>query len=194
MTALGRVLQLIGWLWIAVGFFGPIVNIPDISVFPGIIILFVSRVIRKQGERTQRREEDVEYAQQQPTPRPLNTQRSKPPTLQPKRAPEPGKASQPKRAPEPRETPEPRVASTEEPLLRPSPDLETASSAAPKPGGDEKGRTEMLERVLLAGKRTTRAPRAPVYPKTKSEDEQGRPLTSAEMIARAHRRWDRKPT
>lgn len=194
MTALGRILQVIGWLWIAVGFFGPLVNIPDVSVFPGIIILFVSRVIRKQGEQAQRQDEDVEQAQEQQTPRPLNTERSQPPVPRPKRTAEPAKSPQPEREPEPRATPAPRVTSTERPRMRPSPDLEVAASATPKPAGDDEERTEMLESVLLAGKSTTEKSRAPVYPETKSQEKQERPLTSAEMIARAHRRWDRKPT
>lgn len=174
MTALGRILQVIGWVWIAVGFFGPMVNLPNVSVFPGIIILFIARVIRKQGEQqTQPREESAEQADDQVTPRPLNTQRSRPP-VGPRRA----------RQPAPAAPTGPRAEPTTEPKPVPS-----ALEAGPP--ADQ--REELLERVLLVGQELADEPPEPMYLEQISDDDESRPLSSAEMIARAHRRWDRKP-
>lgn len=162
MTALGRILQVIGWLWIAVGFFGPIVNLPDVSVFPGIIVLFISRVIRKQGQQAERRDEADEPLEEQPEPRILNTERQY------------------------RPAPEPRPRLEEEPVVIAQEE-------------QEEGRDGLLERVLLAGKAVTTDEMAqdPVEPQNTEiqypeiDLESGARLTSAEMIARAHRRWDR---
>lgn len=157
MTALGRVLQVIGWLWIAVGFFGPLVNLPNVSVFPGIIVLFVSRVIRKQGEQAKRTDHEEEVAHEEEEPRMLNTERRTRPASEPR-----------KRA-------------------------ESTPTVAPEDGA---ARDELLERVLLAGKAVTSdeidvEPIEPEYPEI--DFEPGGRMTSAEMIARAHRRWDRRP-
>lgn len=165
---------MIGWVWIAVGFLGPIVNLPSVSVFPGIIILFVARVIRKQGEQqTRPREESAEQAEDQVTPRPLNTQRSRP-RLEPKKARQPSPAA--------------RTGPRAEPTTEPGP---VPSSRDAGPPADE--REELLERVLLVGQELTDEPPEPLYPEQISDDDEGSPLSSAEMIARAHRRWDRKP-
>lgn len=175
MTALGRLLQVIGWLWIAVGFLGPIVNIPDVSVFPGIIILFASRVIRKLGEQAGREERDAEQVEEQEPSRPLNTERSQPPVME-------------------RKTPEPELIPPERPRQRPVPAPEENATTVPSSATEPEERTDLSNRVLLTGGRTTDKPKRPVYPtKTASAPEQEAPLTSAEMIARARRRWDRKP-
>ena len=173
MTALGRILQVIGWVWIAVGFFGPMVNLPNVSVFPGIIILFISRVIRKQGEQPQPREESADQDDDQVTPRPLNTQRSTPPAV-PRKAPQPPPATQT----------EARAKSMPEPKPAPK---------APEAGTPPDERGELLERVLLVGQELAEEPaeHGPLEPI--SDDLESRPLSSAEMIARAHRRWDRRP-
>jgi hypothetical protein len=154
MTALGRILQVIGWLWIAVGLFGPIVDLPDISVFPGIIVLFISRVIRKQGQQAERRDQPDEPEEERYEPRILNTERQH------------------------QTSPEPRPRLGNEPIL-----------VAPEE------RDDLLERVLLTGKAVTTDEMAedPLEPKYPSIDlDSGTRLTSAEMIARAHRRWDRR--
>ena len=173
MTAFGRILQVIGWLWIAVGFFGPMVNRPGVSVFPGIIILFISRVIRKQGEQTPRREDDADQHEQQNAPRPLNTQR-------------------PQRRTEAKKTPEPMVISTKQAEGKLSLDPKV-SGAEPKPDNDNEERSDLFERVLFAGQDLADKPGDSFDPETTSERGHGPPMSSAEMIARAHRRWDRKP-
>lgn len=173
MTAFGRILQVIGWLWIAVGFFGPLVNVPDVSVFPGIIILFISRVIRKQGEQTRRQEDDIDQLEQQEAPRPLNTQR-------------------PQRRAEAKKSPEPMAISTKQPESKSSLDPKVGG-AEPKPESDNEERSDLFERVLLAGQDLADKPGDSFDPETTSEGVDGSPMSSAEMIARAHRRWDRKP-
>lgn len=175
MTALGRILQVIGWLWIAVGFFGPAVNLPDVSVFPGIIILFISRVLRKQGGQATRDEDGTELGAEQPDePRMLNTERPQRPAPKPKPT--------PKTPPIPDTVPEPKPR----PQMKPQPELK------PQPEAIEEERGELLERVLLASQEMAEESQEPQYPQLATEREDG-PLTSAEMIARAHRRWDRKP-
>lgn len=173
MTAFGRILQVIGWLWIAVGFFGPMVNLPDVSVFPGIIILFVSRVIRKQGEQTRRQEDDVDQYEQHEAPRPLNTQR-------------------PQRRTEAKKTPEAMATSTKQPESKSSLDPQVGR-AEPKPENDNEERSDLFERVLLAGQDLADERGGSFDLETTSEGDDGTPMSSAEMIARAHRRWDRRP-
>lgn len=181
MSALGRILQIIGWLWIAAGFFGPLVNVPGISVFPGIIILFISRVVRRQSEQVPRSEDNVEQAtEQQETPRILNTER------RPRPAPE----VEPKPAPEPKLALEPKQET--EPIWRIEPKHSTEPNQRIEPEPVESERGELLERVLLAGQEMAEQSEEPPRPELVT-DEDGRPLSSAEMIARAHRRWDRRP-
>lgn len=173
MTALGRILQVIGWLWIALGFFGPAINFPDVSVFPGIIILFISRVIRKQSRQTTREEEEIEQAtSQSDIPRMLNTDRT------------------PRPAPEPTPIPEPLMVPDLEPVPNPKTTYEPKPKPKMEPIAEEK--SELLERVLLASEKMVEKSHEPAYPKRSADGEDG-PLTSAEMIARAHSRWDRKP-
>lgn len=168
MTALRRILQVIGWVWIAAGLFGSVVDLPGVSVFPGIILLFISRVIRKQTgqipSRDDHDDEDEEEAAMRPDPRPLNTEREYRPV------PEPVSKSRPMQE----ETPAPASSRQE-------------ADADP----DEEDRSELLERVLLAGKERAEESLEPRYPEIGLGPD--RSLSSAEMIARAHRRWDRRP-
>lgn len=53
MAALGRVLQVIGWLWLISGFVLPMFNLPDLGFFPGLILVFVARILRRQADRQQ---------------------------------------------------------------------------------------------------------------------------------------------
>ncbi|MGD2042931.1 MAG: hypothetical protein PVJ28_04715, partial [Acidimicrobiia bacterium] len=80
MTALGRILQAIGWVWVALAFFGGFINLPfDPNIFPGLILIFISRVFRAQGARTTTAEqEEAETLEEQVEPRVLNTERSRP--------------------------------------------------------------------------------------------------------------------
>ncbi|MFZ0015187.1 MAG: hypothetical protein WAL25_13860 [Acidimicrobiia bacterium] len=158
MAALGRVLQVVGWIWVAVGFFGPVVGLPDgINFLPGVILVFVSRLLRVQAERNAPRETEAE-----PEPAPqriLNTER------RPQRpAPRPPE-TQPARPPPP--SPDPMPVPTPEPLEEP--------------------REDVLEKIFLAGNDVVDE----VAELPADDDVGSRPMSSAEMIARAKRRWDR---
>jgi hypothetical protein len=166
MAALGRILQVIGWLWFVAGLASRIFEFGDIDVFPGLILVFVARAIRAQAAR-QAPDEDVVTDQPEPVapPRILNTERqtdSVPPTST-RRRPEPG----PK------------------PAVEPTP---------------VKKRNELLQDIVLAGKEAAATKPAPAPSEPRSERsasvEPGlkgkKPMSSAEMIAQARKRWDRK--
>ncbi|MGD2059703.1 MAG: hypothetical protein PVF87_02450 [Acidimicrobiia bacterium] len=178
MAAAGRVLQVIGWIWVALGFFGPFLNLPlDVNLFPGIILVFVARVLRAQAARNA----PVEYEAPAPEPeraepRILNTERS--------------------RAPEPVVKPEP-VAKSEPVVERePKPRPSSARSAAGTTRSEsEPERVELEEKLLFAGMEL--AGKAESEPMSAGEvaelGESTRPLSSAEMIAEAHKRWNKRP-
>lgn len=88
MRAIGRILQVIGWIWIAAGFIGPIFGLDVGSFFPGIIVLFVSRFLRGQTARQEKEDEQVEASEQtKASPpvqgRPVPTPASPPPRPEP---------------------------------------------------------------------------------------------------------------
>lgn len=159
MAAIGRILQVLGWLWIIAGIAGSFFNFGGFNVFPGIILLFVSRALRKQTRRSQipdiGREQEQEPAYDEPEvpERMLNTDRHR-------------------EVPPPE--PEPVVLDLEEP--------------EPSPSGDERG--EMIERILAAGREVSDVTDEAVSDEGESVD--SKPISSAEMIARAHDRWDSK--
>lgn len=164
MAAIGRILGFIGFVWLAVGLFGGLVNLPDVSFFPGIILLFISRVVRKQAERSDRVEdgEDGEQDVPQEAPRMLNTQRPRMPR------------------------PQPAEPMTSTPGSLPqSPRAETTVY-------EPEERDATLERILLAGTEVADDASDVEPPDESGPDESGRMYSSAEMIARAHERWDRK--
>lgn len=74
MARLGRILQLIGWLWFIFGFVGPIfLDFDSISPLPGIVLVFIARILRTQAARQAPKEPDETS---QPVPeRLLNTER-----------------------------------------------------------------------------------------------------------------------
>jgi hypothetical protein len=51
MAALGRLLQVIGWLWLVAGFALPALDLAEINPFPGLILIFVARALRTQAAR-----------------------------------------------------------------------------------------------------------------------------------------------
>lgn len=55
---------MIGWIWIAAGFVGPIFGLDVGSFFPGIIVLFVSRFLRGQTARQEKEDEQEEASEQ----------------------------------------------------------------------------------------------------------------------------------
>ncbi len=96
MARLGRILQLIGWLWFAFGFLGPIfLDFDSISPFPGIVLVFIARVLRTQAARQPPKDPG-----QVPQPAPerlLNTERQ----VRSEEAPSPSVVSQPVTTPQP---------------------------------------------------------------------------------------------
>ncbi len=84
MSALGRILQAIGWVWVIAGFAGHIAGFDFGGALPGVILIFIARVLRTQAAR--RSPEDVALELDQPT-RVLNTDR--PPTATPAAPPPP---------------------------------------------------------------------------------------------------------
>jgi len=167
MAALGRILQIIGWLWFLAGLASRFFEFAAIDVFPGLILVFVARVIRAQAAR-QAPAEDVVRDQPPPAapPRALNTERqadqSVPQTSTPRHS-----------------DPVPK------PALEPPP---------------VKKRNELLQDIVLAGKevavtkpaKTQPEPRPERSASVEPELKKTTPMSSAEMIAQARKRWDRK--
>ena len=166
MAVIGRILQAIGWIWLALGFLGPLLNLPiDLGIFPGIILIFISRIFRTRAARKAPEEAEAQASvEEQVEPRVLNTERPRPRPAQP------------------------------EPGTRPTP--EPARSEAPKPVPETK-RQEMLEQILISGTGVADGSAT----RNTDEVDTGRdesaapsqPLSSAEMIARAHQRWNKRP-
>lgn len=155
MAALGRIVQIIGWLWFAAAIFGEALGLPDLNIFPAILLIFVARALRRQAKRQSAETEDhsrpPDFPGEEPAQeeRPLNTERQQPP-------------------------PRPRV----EPIPQPDPVAEVREH------------NELLEKILAADEA---APRPGPMPTTAGSDEDRRPpITSAEMVAEARKRWDRK--
>ena len=84
MSALGRILQAIGWIWVIAGFAGPFGGFDVGGALPGVILIFIARVLRTQAAR--KIPEDVAFEPEQST-RILNTDRA--PTATPAAAPPP---------------------------------------------------------------------------------------------------------
>ncbi len=165
MAALGRILQIAGWLWLIGGFFGSIFGFISLNLLPGIILVFVARVIRNQAGTREMpdlgEQPSVEEQQQPATPT-----AEAPPQRQPPPSPEPYVLETPSRgepAPEPHSSPKPgpRRRLLEEVVgLDPDRDDDDASE----------------ETSMISDQMT----------------EERRPMSSAEMLARAHERWDSK--
>lgn len=167
MAALGRILQIVGWLWLIGGFIGGLIGFISLNLLPGIILVFVARVIRNQAATR----EMPELGEQ-----PSVEEQQRPPT--PTAAPPPQHQAPPSPEPYVLETPTRR-----EPTTEPRPD--------PKPGP----RRRLLEEVI--GLDTDRddddASEETAMPSDQPADPgQRRPMSSAEMLARAHERWDSK--
>lgn len=167
MAALGRILQIAGWLWLIGGFFGSIFGFISLNLIPGIILVFVARVIRNQAgtrEMPDLGEQPSVEEQQQP----VTPTAEAPPQRQPLPSPEPYVLETPSRrepAPEPQLDPKPgpRRRLLEEVVgLDPDRDDDDAS-----------------EETAMTSDQMT-------------DTDERRPMSSAEMLARAHERWDSK--
>lgn len=170
MAALGRILQLAGWAWLALGFVGPRLFGIDtgFGVFPGLILIFIARAVRTAAARRElpelQSDEEAQPESVEPAPveRQLNTERQR-------------------EAPPP--PPEPVTIYTE-----PEPVPESQPRPEPEPVPEPMSSDELLERIALAGRTASEDP--------VDADEPAGPtstaMSSAEMIARARKRWDKK--
>lgn len=168
MAALGRILQAAGWLWVIAGIIGPIFGLSGFNVFPGIIALFIARILRNQAVQKELPDLGDQAEEPEPTPpRMMNTERRR--TTPP---PAPGPVAS--------ETmPEPAIGDAQEP---------EADAPARK-------RNELLEQIVLAGREAATEEAPSPMPNDEvgmGEEEKRGPMSSEEMIARAHRRWDSK--
>lgn len=149
---MGRILQIIGWIWVAFGFFGPTVNLPGIPWFPGFILVFISRILRANARR---REPDLHHADAE-TPTPNVARRPDPPKPQ----------ERPSQTPKPPPQPvvvEPSRGEIEARLFE--------SMNEMSDGADPAEVDELLEQI----------------------NQMDRPKSSAEMIAEARERWNKRP-
>lgn len=162
MGVLGRILQVVGWLWVVAGFFGPIAGFSVGSFLPGLIILFVARVLRTQAARRQRMEEDDQTVER---PRVARSARPPSPATRPKPVAMPTKTSNETRD-----------------------ETRSDDQSESPPSSD---RQETLEQIFLAGRELEDEDEPPES--LLGGDDTAIPLTSAEMIARARARWDKKP-
>ncbi|HEU4320065.1 MAG TPA: hypothetical protein VFS66_08280 [Acidimicrobiia bacterium] len=149
MAALGRILQIIGWLWVAFGVLGPMFGLPGFPWFAGLILLLISRVVRARASQMER------DALGDDTPVP-NVER----------------------------TPDP-------PKTRANP---APMTARPAPIVVEPSRTE-IEQKLVATMRDEidTTDQDEVDELLAQIHDVGRPKSSAEMIAEARQRWNKRP-
>lgn len=164
MQALGRILQVLGWLWFLAGIVGPIFGFERFNFFPGLVLIFIARVIRVQRGRTERAEPETQGSDRE-TPaleRVLNTERRQQPS-----------------APSP--SPRPAVDHTVEHSTQPEPMTKSSEE-----------RDDLLERIVAAGREVADEVEEPEAPGPLPAPGSRAPMSSEEMIARAHRRWDSK--
>lgn len=152
------------------------VGYEGVNLFPGLILIFVARVIRTRVARRAPPELDEAAGMEDSRPeRVLNTERVS-------------------RTPEP---PPP------DPVVR----YQRAGAQTTVDDDDDEGefergeRDHLIERIAHAGRETatgkeTAADRSSSGPTLESErlagEHRKKPMTSAEMLAQAHKRWDRK--
>jgi hypothetical protein len=167
MAALGRLLQVIGWLWLVAGFALPALDLAEINPFPGLILIFVARALRTQAARNAPPEPAAE--EQAPEERILNTDRVR---VEPQPSPKP-----------PPPSPQP-VTIPRQTDPRPSP-------SAPSE------RESLIERIAEAGREAEADLTQPDLGELDVTAPRGsaKPMSSAEMIAEARRRWntDKRP-
>lgn len=166
MRVFARTIGALGLLLVLAGIFGPITGLTDIGVVPGMLLLFMARVVSKQAKRAEREAEGRE-----PPQRVLNTERTSA-TAPRLPVPEPSQPPRPVRPPSP--PPPPKTAPPE--------------PAAAEPGTGEK--ESIFDSILLAGselaseKETDVEDQSPSGPGHKS---------SGDMIADARKRWGQRP-
>ncbi|MGD2101216.1 MAG: hypothetical protein PVG83_03200 [Acidimicrobiia bacterium] len=165
MKGIGRILGTIGWLMVIAGIGGPIFGLDGFNIFPGIALLFIGRLLSRQGKRSEA-EAEPDSEREPASERLLNTERQtarRPPRRQP---------------PERRQAPPPPP-----PPVRPVAPEEVETS----------DRESMLETILLAGTELAEEKEIEDSGDDMGDTDSYEPMTSEEMIARARQRWDRKP-
>jgi len=167
MAAIGRIFQVIGWLWFIAGVVGPVFDFESVNPFPGLVLIFVARIFRARAR-----------SEMPPGPGDVAAE------------PQPAQVEAPRSQPR-QQTPLPpkRVETPPVEQTKPEPRLERPV--------DE--RNELLERIAMAGRETADEPAHPRLEKKgvtvekadqKPSDVVKPPMSSAEMIARARKRWD----
>lgn len=168
MAAIARLLQAIGWVWVIAGFLLPAFGLARPNIFPGFILIFVARALRTQASRHAPPEEEVQVPAE--TERVLQTQRDRSEPTAATPPPTPAQAPKP-----PREAAQPKV----EPIVVSQP-VE---------------RDDIIDRIAIAGRAASdERPESqkPTVPASSIGEEPKTPMTSAEMIAQAKKRWDKK--
>lgn len=166
MAALGRVLQLVGWMWVIAGFLLPAFGLARANVFPGFVLIFIARALRSQAAR-QAPPEEVEEA---PAPPELIPNVERP---------------REERKPAPVVTPPVTGTAPPTPPTQPGP-VEVPAQPSKRDDLIEKIAARREEIVEEVHERP-----APMGPDLTLE--RPAPKTSAEMIAEAKKRWDKKP-
>lgn len=164
MAKVGRLLGIVGFIWLALGLMSPFIDIPNVNILPGIILLFVARMIGRQASEAGRNRPGG-GVEQKPAGRVLNTQRDRP--------------SQPTFTPEPASRKPPPPAPLE--------------SVGPAVKSDQEKR-EILEEIFVSDDEAMmEEPAMPLAPEDDTDSfHSGQSLSSDEMIAQARRRWKRK--
>lgn len=168
MAALGRILQIAGWLWVLAGIAGSMFDFESVNVFPGFVLIFIARILRARSR-----------SEMPPAPG------ESPEESQP--------ASSGSGRPEPlQQTPPPAPARVER-KTPPAPKLEPESESEPEPKRPVQERNELLERLASASREAAKGPAGVDLDETESEpvEDTRTPMSSAEMIAQARQRWDR---
>ena len=165
MAVLGRLLGTLGWLWFGAGIVAPMFDFGRVNVFPGLILIFVGRLIRAQARRRET-EETPEPAAPEQEARPLNTERSQP--------------AEPAAEP---------VVRTPPILVTPAPPPPVVTKAEET----EDAITEKLfSKIGPAGPAPPDDEATPDPHVTVEDGAETKTLSSEEMIARARQRWDRR--
>lgn len=167
MAALGRILQVVGWLWVIAGLVGPALGFWDLSFIPGVVVVFLARILRTQAERRELpdldRREETEEATQPPPARLMNTERQR---LEQQARPQPAMIEH-------------------EPMSDPEPIGQPTSK-----------RNQLLDQIVTAGREVEEemsAPQREDRAEPVDAPDTPKPMSSDEMIARARKRWDSKP-
>lgn len=161
---LSRLLGWLGWVAVLAGFFGQ--GVPGFIVLPGLVLMLLGRVLRLRARTEPGELEDL--SMQQPSDRPLNTDRRPTPPVIPGRSPEYEKLA-PRGLPSREQRADPVRGSLSERNVLLEQVLAPATEAAPE--SDE----------------TDQIPDPASIP-----DLDHTPMTSEEMIARARERFYRK--